>query len=120
MRRAALAHTNPTRPPPPTAKTAQDKGWCSASGAPIARAAQAVSSVAARPSEQLDPGSEHQSEEDERNTGGDREVERGRAGRRRARQARGEQPGDGEEPERENRIHAPNVRARLTRAQAAP
>src|SRR5207248_9289415 len=51
------------------------------------------------------------------NTGGDREVERGRAARRRTGQARGEQPGDGEEPEHENRIHAPYVRARLTPAQ---
>src|SRR5207253_7523901 len=40
-----------------------------------------------------------------------------RAARRRTGQARGEQPGDGEEPERENRIHAPYVRARLTPAQ---
>src|SRR5207302_1723114 len=71
-----------------------------------------------RPGEQLDPGSEHQSQEDERSAGGEREVERGRAGRRRARQARGEQPGDGEEPERENRIHK-GVRSRTLDARAS-
>src|SRR5439155_15737252 len=70
-----------------------------------------------RATDELDAGPEHEAHHDERDTSGDGEVEVQCRARRAPRQPRGEQPGDGEEAERENRIHK-GVRSRTLDARA--
>jgi len=73
-----------------------------------------------RSSEQLDPGSEHQSEEEEGAPAVIARSSEGEAVPRRARRRAASSPATARKPEREDRIHEANVRARLTRAQGAP
>src|SRR2546428_595450 len=76
---------------------------------------------ASRPVEQVDPGSEGESEEDQGTAGGEQDVEARHVTPPRPRQSRREQADDGESRERENRthVHVAYVRERLTPAQAA-
>src|SRR3989442_1174718 len=74
-----------------------------------------------RPVEQVDPGSEGESEEDQGTACGEQDVEARHVTPPWPRQSRREQADDGESRERENRthVHVAYVRERLTPAQAA-